>query len=345
MKTEDFLREVVALPGVTGNESAAAAYIAKAFEPYCDDVKIDCMNNVIGHIAGSGPKVILCAHQDEIGLMVSKIEKDGSLRMRNVGGVDPRILPGMRVTVWGKEKLMGVIGAKPPHLLTAEDRAKNYQREDLYVDLGMTPEHVNEKVQVGDFITLEYGFTQLLNNRYATKSVDDRGCVAILLRAMEQLQKTAHTADLYFVATVQEEIGSYGAATAGFGVDPEIAIALDVCHANTPGAPALRTHELSNVVATKGPFINRYLRKKLDEIAGEINVEVQTGVAARNTATDADSLGIVRGGVPTVLLELPLKYMHTSVELFDMHAVTECARLLTAYCSAIDDSWRDELWT
>ena len=300
MKTEDFLREVVALPGVTGNEGAVAEYIANAFKPYCDDVKIDCMNNVIGHIAGPCPKVILCAHLDEIGLMVSKIESDGSLRMRNVGGVDPRILPGMRVTVWGKEKLMGVIGAKPPHLLTAADRSKNYQREDLYVDLGMSPEHVNEKVQVGD---------------------------------------------LYFVATCQEEIGSYGAATAGFGVDPEIAIALDVCHATTPGAPALATHELSSVVATKGPFINRYLRKKLDEIAREINVEVQSGVAARSTYTDADSLGIVRGGVPTVLLELPLKYMHTSVELFDMHAVSECARLLCAYCAAIDDTWRDELWT
>ena len=345
MKTEDFLREVAALPGVTGNEGAVAQYIAKAFEPYCDDVKIDAMSNVIGHIKGNGPKVVLCAHQDEIGLMVSKIEKDGSLRMRNVGGVDPRILPGMRVTVRGKEDLMGVIGAKPPHLLTEADRAKNYNREDLYIDLGMSPEHVNEKVQVGDFITLEYGFTKLLNNRYATKSVDDRGCVAILLRAMEQLQKVDHTADLYFVATVQEEIGAYGASTAAFGIDPDIAIALDVCHANTPGAPALRTHDLHDVVATKGPFINRYLRKKLDEIAAEINVEIQTGIAARNTATDADALGIVRGGVPSVLLELPLKYMHTSVETFDMHAVTECARLLVSYCAAIDDTWRDELWT
>jgi len=345
MKTEDFLREVVALPGVTGNEGAVALYIAKAFEPYCDEVTVDGLNSVIGHIKGTGPKVMLCAHLDEIGLMVSKIEKDGALRMRNVGGVDPRILPGMRVTVHGKETLMGVIGAKPPHLLTAADRAKNYNREDLYIDLGMSPERVNEMVQVGDFVTLECAFTKLLNNRYSTKSVDDRGCVAILLRAMELLQKTAHTADLYFVATCQEEIGSYGAATAGFGVDPEIGIALDVCHATTPGAPALATHELGSVVATKGPFINRYLRKKLDEIAHEINVEVQSGVAARGTSTDADSLGIVRGGVPTVLLELPLKYMHTSVELFDMHAVTECARLLAAYCSAIDESWRDELWT
>lgn len=345
MKTEDFLREVVALPGITGNEGAVAQYIADAFKPYCDDVKIDCMNSVIGHIAGNGPKVILCAHLDEIGLMVSKIEKDGSLRMRNVGGVDPRILPGMRVTVWGKEKLMGVIGAKPPHLLTAADRAKNYNREDLYIDLGMTPEHVNEVVQVGDFVSLECAFTPLLNNRYATKTVDDRGCVAILLRAMEMLQKMDHTADLYFVATCQEEIGAYGAATAGFGVDPEIGIVLDVCHASTPGAPSLSTHELGSVVSGKGPFINRFLRKKLDEVAREINTEVQTGVSTRGTGTDADSLGIVRGGVPCVLLELPLKYMHTSVELFDMRALTECARLLAAYCAAIDDTWRDELWT
>ena len=345
MKTEDFLREVVALPGITGNEGAVAQYIADAFKPYCDDVKIDCMNSVIGHIAGNGPKVILCAHLDEIGLMVSKIEKDGSLRMRNVGGVDPRILPGMRVTVWGKEKLMGVIGAKPPHLLTAADRAKNYNREDLYIDLGMTPEHVNEVVQVGDFVSLECAFTPLLNNRYATKTVDDRGCVAILLRAMEMLQKMDHTADLYFVATCQEEIGAYGAATTGFGVDPEIGIVLDVCHASTPGAPSLSTHELGSVVSGKGPFINRFLRKKLDEVAREINTEVQTGVSTRGTGTDADSLGIVRGGVPCVLLELPLKYMHTSVELFDMRALTECARLLAAYCAAIDDTWRDELWT
>jgi len=240
---------------------------------------------------------------------------------------------------------MGVIGAKPPHLLTAEDRAKNYNREDLYIDLGMTPDHVHEKVQVGDFVTLEYGFTKLLNNRYTVKTVDDRGCVAILLRAMELLQKMDTVADLYFVATCQEEIGAYGAMTAGFAVDPEIGIVLDVCHAVTPGAPALATHELGSVVSGKGPFINRYLRKKLDEIAGEINVEVQTGVSTRGTGTDADTLGIVRGGVPCVLLELPLKYMHTSVELFDMHALTECARLLAAYCAAIDDTWRDELWT
>lgn len=344
MQTEAFLREVTSLPGLTGSEAAVAQYIAKAFEPYCDDVRIDALNSVIGHIKGNGPKVMLCAHLDEIGLMVSLIEKDGSLRMRSVGGVDPRILPGMRVTVYGKEKLMGVVGAKAPHLLSPEESSKNYKREDLFIDLGMSAERVNELVHVGDCVALEYAFTPLLNNRFATKTVDDRGCVAILLRTMELLKKVETTADLYFVATCQEEIGSYGALTTAFGIEPDFGVALDVCHARTPGAPDMATHELTSAVASVGPFIHPYLRKKLDEVARENNIEVQSAVVPRYTSTDADSLSGVRGGVPTVLLELPLKYMHTSVETFDMHALTECARLLCAYCAAINDTWRDELW-
>ena len=236
MRTEDFLRQVTALPGLSGNEGEVARFIAKAFRPYCDEVTIDPLNSVIGHIMGNGPKVMLCAHLDEIGLMVSDIEKDGSLRMRSVGGVDPRILPGMRVTVYGRERLMGVIGAKAPHLLSAADREKNYAREDLYVDLGMSAQRVRDLVQIGDCIALEGGFTKLLNDRYASKTIDDRGCVAVLLRTMEALQRIDTQADLYFVASCQEEVGSIGAMTSAYGIYPDFAVALDVNHAKTPGA-------------------------------------------------------------------------------------------------------------
>ena len=149
MQLEGFLRTACALPGLSGNELAVAEHVAAAFRPYADEVKIDRLNNVIAHVKGEGPKVVFCAHIDEIGLMVVKIEEDGTLRMGNVGGVDPRILPGMRVTVYGKQKLMGVIGAKAPHLLTDADRAKNYKREDLYIDMGLPSERVRELVMQG----------------------------------------------------------------------------------------------------------------------------------------------------------------------------------------------------
>lgn len=252
MRTEDFLRQVTALPGLSGNEGEVARFIAEAFRPYCDEVTIDPLNSVIGHIRGNGPKVMLCAHLDEIGLMVSDIEKDGSLRMRSVGGVDPRILPGMRVTVYGRERLMGVIGAKAPHLLSAADREKNYAREDLYVDLGMSAQRVRELVQIGDCIALEGGFTKLLNDRYASKTIDDRGCVAILLRTMEALQRIDTQADLYFVASCQEEVGSIGAMTSAYGIYPDFAVALDVNHAKTPGSPDLETFDLGSPLAPWG---------------------------------------------------------------------------------------------
>ena len=344
MRTEEFLREATALPGLSGNKAAVAAYIAQAFRPYCDEVRIDRLNSVISRIQGTGPKVMICAHLDEIGLMVSRIETDGAVRVTPVGGVDPRILPGMRVTVYGRQKLLGVIGAKAPHLLTAADRQKNYRMEDLYVDLGMGPERVLENVSVGDCVALETGFSPLLNGRIATKTADDRACVAILLRAMEHLKRMDTTADLYFVASCQEEVGGYGASTAGFGVAPDFGIVLDVTHARTPGTPDLEAFELDSPTIAMGPYIHPVLRKKLVDTAREINVSYQDELVPRYTSTDADDLEMVRGGVPCVLLSLPVRYMHTAVETFDPHALEECARLLAAYCAAIQPEWRDELW-
>ncbi|NLC32225.1 MAG: M42 family metallopeptidase, partial [Clostridiales bacterium] len=249
-----------------------------------------------------------------------------------------------RVNVYGKQKLLGVIGAKAPHLLSEEDRKNNYKREGLYIDLGLPADRVRELVHIGDLVTLEARFISLKNKRFATKTADDRACVAILLRAMELLQSVKHQADLYFVATCQEEIGSFGAAMSAFAIDPDYGVALDVCHAKTPGAPELGTKSLDSLAASMGPFINPMLRRKLMEVAESQNIEVQTAVVSRTTSTDADSINIQRNGIPTVLLELPLKYMHTTVELFDMHTLEEGARLLASFAAAVDSSWENELW-
>lgn len=344
MRSSEFLRRVTALPGVTGNERAVAEFIADAFTPYVDEVVIDGLNCVYAHKKGAGPRVMVCAHLDEIGAMVEKIEDDGGVRFSFVGGVDPRVMPGMRVTVYGKKPLLGVVGAKAPHLLTQAEREKNYQREEMFVDLGMSAESVKKQVSIGDNICFEAHTTELLNGRFVTKTADDRACVTIMLRAAELMQKMSCEADVTFVATCQEEIGCYGAKVAGYHVNPDFGVAFDVCHADTPGADKTRTHDLESLVAAKGPFINPYMRKKLEEIAKEQNVVLQTAVDPARTATDADNLSLVRAGVPTILFSLPLKYMHTSVELLSMNALNEGARLLAAYLCAIDGSWEAELW-
>lgn len=345
MKTADFLRKVTALPGVTGNERAAAEYIAEAFAPYADEVTITPLNCVIAHKKGKGPKVLICAHLDEIGMMVSKIEEDGSLRLQSVGGVDPRVLPGMRVRVYAKEgELLGVVGATPPHLLKEADRKNNYTFETLFVDMGMSAEAVKARVRPGDMVCFEARYVELKNGRVATKTADDRACVAIMLRAAELLFSMSYTADLYFVATCQEEIGCFGAAMSGYGIDPDYGVAFDVCHAEVPGAPRLSSAKIDSLVAAKGPFIHPYLEEKLEEAAKENGVALQVSIDPRATSTDADNLSIARAGIPTVLLSLPLKYMHTNVETFDMHALTEGGRLLAHYLQSINDSWEGELW-
>ena len=344
MKTDVFLREVTALPGPSGNEEPVAQYIKEQFTPYVDDIYVDGLNNVYAHKKGNGPKVIICAHLDEIGCMVEKIEDDGCLRFAYVGGVDSRVMPGMRVSVIGKEKLLGVVGAKPPHILTAQDRKKNYQREEMFVDLGLPTQKVKELVKVGDPICFQAVFNTLLNDRLVTKTADDRACVAIMYRTAQLLQKMQHDADITFVATCQEEIGCYGAMMAGFAKDPDYAIAFDVTHAHTPGVDKGKTSDLDSLVAEKGPFIHPMLRRKVDEVAKIHNITLQESISPDETGTDTDTVNFARAGIPSILFSLPLKYMHTNVEMINMHAMEEGARLLANYLCAIDDTWEGELW-
>ncbi len=339
-----YLSEVAAIPGPSGHEKQVAEYVAALFAPLCDEVRIDAMYNVIAHKKGTGPKVMLAAHMDEIALLVSKVEEDGCLRMGNIGGVDPRILPAMQVNVWGKEKLFGTIGAKPPHLLTEAQRKENYTREELYVDVGLPYEKVKALVSIGDMITFATPLTQLKNDRIACKTMDDRACVGILLEAAERLMQLKSTADIYFVATSQEEVGSRGALSSAFDIAPDLAIGLDVCHATLPDSRPDTTSEIDSLSAAVGPFIQPKLLKRLMDTAKAHNVKVQTEVAPDDTWTDCDEIQVTRAGVPVVLLSLPLKYMHTSVELIDTSVLKEGGRLIAHFLGELDASWEEDLW-
>ncbi|MEG2253391.1 MAG: M42 family peptidase, partial [Clostridia bacterium] len=228
--------------GPSGQEREVSAWLRERFAPLCDSVTTDALYNVIALKKATlpmpdgspAPRVMLSAHQDEIALMVADILPDGTLRMGQVGGVDPRILPASTVTVHGRDAmgqpvhLLGVVGATPPHLLASADRENNYKREDLFIDLGMQAEKVRAQVHIGDLVTLIGPATRLLNERAAAKTMDDRACVGVLLEAAERLKRMSHLCDVYFVCSSQEEVGSKGAATAAYTIDPDLAVVLDV---------------------------------------------------------------------------------------------------------------------
>lgn len=352
-----YLEGMAVQHGPSGHEAQVAQWMSERFRPLCDSVTVDALYNVIALKKATlptpdgspAPKVLLCAHQDEIALMVSDILPDGTLRMGAVGGVDPRILPASTVTVHatgsGREQtLTGVVGALPPHLLSDAERKQNYTRDVLFIDLAMSAEKVRELVRVGDLVTLQGPALRLLNDRAASKTMDDRACVGCLLLAAERLQTLRHMCDVYFVATTQEEVGSKGAAVAAYTVDPDLAVVLDVSHAVTPQSKPDAALPLDAPAATYGPFIQHRLLERLIKTAKENNVKLNTENAERWTGTDADDVQIARAGIPCVLIDLPLKYMHTSVELLDMNVVSECGRLLALFLAGIDEKWEDGLW-
>lgn len=358
MEIFEYLQGMATKLGPSGHEEEISAWLAERFRPLCDEVTIDPLHNVIALKRATAPakdgkparRVMLSAHQDEIALMVADILPDGTLRMGQVGGVDPRILPASVVTVHGEKngkpvKLTGVVGATPPHLLSAEDRKKNYKREDLFVDLGLDEKTVRRQVRVGDLITLTGPATRLLNDRVASKTMDDRACVGCLLLAAERLQRMSHSCDVYFVASTQEEVGCYGAAVAAYTVDPDTAVVLDVSHATIPQSRPDTTVPVDAPAATYGPYVQHKLLDRLKDTAKAHGVKLNTEHSARYTGTDTDEVQVAREGIPCVLIDLPLKYMHTTVETLDMKVIDECGRLLAHYLSDFEEGWLDGLWS
>jgi len=343
-----FLKDICEMPGVSGYEHHVAKVIQAAFCRYADEVRQDRMGNAVflkkGNGEGPRPRILLAAHMDEIGLMVTKVEEGGFLRFASVGGIDPRTIVGQEVILFGKEALNGVIGAKPPHLTANEDRDNAHKMEDLFIDVVLPEERVKKLVAPGDLAVIRRELIELAGKSVAAKAFDDRAGVAVLLCCLDELQRLNHTADVYAVATVQEEVGVRGAAVATYGVVPDIGIAVDVTHGEMPGVPE---HEVSYIgkgpALTFGPNIHPKVGDELVRLAKEYRIPYQTEVTPGVTGTDARAIQVTRGGIPTALVSIPLRYMHTSVELLDLEDVKLSGRLLAHFIAAVDPAFVEGL--
>lgn len=341
MDRKCLIQKLSSLHGVSGFEYRFSKEIEDIFAKYCTEVTTDSLGNVTGIIRSQSPDakaVMLEAHMDEIGMMITEIDDRGFLRFVSVGGIDARILPGKEVLIHGREDIVGIVGAKPPHITTADMRSKAIPMDELYIDTGYSAESIKEIVTVGDTVTFTDGYRELGADYISTKSQDDRTSVAVLIYVMEKLQNISLPFDVYFCACVQEEVGRRGAGVLATAIDPVFAVAIDVCHATTPDASSGTVKAGSGAVITKGPNIHPLLCEHTIKIMEENHIPYTIDIDSDDTGTDAWAIQIASEGIPTLLFSLPLKYMHTMVETVNMKDVNATANAIFALLTNTEDA-------
>lgn len=320
---------------VTGYEKNLSGLIRDMFQEYCDTVEVDRFYNVIGLKKGNGTnkkKIMLTAHLDEIGFLVKSIDDRGFIRIAGIGGMDPKILPAHEVVVHGKKDLIGIIGAKPPHLQKPEEAKKALKLQDLSVDMGMSKERVKEFVRIGDLVTLKASPVTMQGKKFSSKSVDNRSGVVVLLQTMKELQGYLHENDFYFVATAQEELELTGAMTVSYNLEPDIAIVVDAGHGDMPDCPKDKIFPLGKGPAIGvGPNLHKKLTKQIIETAKDENIPYQIDVEPGDTGTEAWATQVSRKGIPTILVSIPVRYMHTAIETVHEDDIKNAARLCARF--------------
>jgi endoglucanase len=323
---------------LSGDENALVEVIKKELDGYVDEFQQDSMGNLIAIRKGGDFKVMIASHMDEIGLMVQYIDEKGFIRFVPVGGWYAPVLYTQRVVLHGsKGPVPGVLGAKPPHVMTAEERKKELKIEDFFIDVGATSEEEVTAlgIEAGTSITTDREFIKLANNRVTGKALDNRVGVAMLIEIMKHAD-TPHT--LYGVFTVQEEVGLKGAKVTAFRLNPDCAIATDV---TIPGDHPGVTKKEANVEMGKGPVIalvsaagrgimsNKAMVSWLRGAGDAAGIPYQLEVADGGN-TDATIISLVRDGIPTVPFQIASRYIHSPVEVTDIGDVQAGIHLVLA---------------
>jgi putative aminopeptidase FrvX len=340
-----FLKSLLSVSGLSGYEDPVARLIEVEWRPLVDELSLSRLGSVHGRKRGAGsdprPSVMLAAHMDAIGLMVTQIE-DGFLRITPIGTVDPRILPGQAVTVHttgtgGKEGLPGVIVIPPPKLLPPEIGNGVVDIPYLFVDVGLLPSKVASLVRIGDLVSFGTESVEMSGETVSGHSLDNRASVAALTLCLQELGSRSLSWDLWAAATVQEEREYAGAATSAFQLQPDLAIAVDVTFAKGPGANGWDTFEMDNgPTFGHGPNIHPFLLKRFKELAERLEIPYTTEVIPKSSDTDAMAMQVAAEGIPTFLMSIPIRYMHTPVEMVALKDIQRAGRLLAEFVSKLE---------
>jgi len=339
MPLPDTLRKLVTAAGPSGYEQAPAAVFREAAAAFAE-VTFDSVGSSVARVAGSGGGrvVAVIGHIDEIGLIVHHIDDDGFLWFGGIGGWDPMILVGQRVTVATRSgTIAGVVGKRPIHLMDAEARKQVPQLKELHIDIGAASgDEARERVRIGDVAVIDAAPIELGNDRVVARSLDNRiGCFVALEAARLVAAAGGAAGDVCALAVAQEEITFAGARTSAYSLEPDVAIVVDVTFAtDQPGIDEKEQgrHRFgSGPVVTRGSTLHPLVVERLIEAGEAEGVPFTLDAAARATGTDADAVHVARGGIPTAVVSVPLRYMHSPVEMVQLSDVEAAAKLIAAF--------------
>lgn len=330
------VKNLCEVAGVSGREHETADMIRSVMEPYCDKIEMDDAGNLICTKQADdpdAPTILLDAHMDTIGFVVSEVLEGGFLKVQNMGGVDERILPGCEVTVYGKERVSGIIGSKPPHLMTKEEGKQFAKLEDLVVDTGFPGREIFEIVRPGDMVSFVQQ-ADLIGKCVTATYLDDRAGVAAIIEVFERLKGQALPFHLTAAFTVQEELGLIGAKSGH--EQPDLAIVIDVTHGSTPDEKGDRVYQTGGGTAIgMGPNVHPAWFDRIVSVAKKKGIPYQIEVMEGNTGTNAWAYQVRDQGIGCLILSLPLKFMHTPVETLEISDYDNLVRLTEAFLCQI----------
>lgn len=334
----DFLEQLLQALGPTGFEQEAVeVWTAQALR-FADQIDSDRHGNAYATLnPGGSPRIMLAGHVDEIGVIVSHIDENGFIWFKALGGWDAQVLVGQRLRFKGpKGEVRGVVGRKAIHLLEPDERDKAVKLKNLWADIGAKDgKEAREWLEVGSIGVIDQLFHYLLGRRLISKAIDNRIGAFIVLEALQQARTLGATAQITAVATVQEEIGAYGARTAAFKLDPDTALVVDVTHCSA--APEMDKKSVGEGALGKGavldigPFAHPRVNQRLREIARTHLIPYELQAHGNYSGTDADEIALVRKGIPTAIISVPNRYMHSPSEMIDLDDVENVIRWFALY--------------
>jgi putative aminopeptidase FrvX len=339
----EHLKALLRAPGLSAFESPVREVVASAWRRTAPKQTVSRLGSLHALQPGTGragrPKILLAAHMDKIGLMVTQVA-EGFCRVAEIGGLDPRILPGQAFTVHGREDVLAVAVLPPAALLPPDRKSETARLQDLWLDTGLPPAEAARLLRTGDPVSFSQEPLDLAGGRIAGPSLDDRAGVAALTVCLEELAGRFHRWDVFAAATVQEEETLGGAFTSAFALKPDVAVAVDVTFAAGPGLPEHKTFPIGEgPTIGSGPNAHPAVCRACIRAAEKAGIKYSLEVMPQHSGTDAFAMQVAGEGIPTAVIGIPLRYMHSAVETVALADIRQTGRLLAEMIVSLDDEF------